>query len=424
MGRAACSCRTPGGCSTARGTTARSSRSGRCSRTRSRARGTRPRTARTSRRSQDLAVPDRALPTCSACASRSTTIVLWRDSDRRDHVDEQPRPAQDLAALRPHVQAAQAGGPLPVAARRDVLADRRPPRPRTTSDRQLHATCSARRSRRAHDYESAARRVPPLPPSESLGRSFTLSLKAKPKKRSTRRPPPMDGGDRRRRGGGGGRTRCAAALHPEQMWTMKRIIRDRQGLGANLHACCCDEWTSEFGAQRPRPVVKVLLQAQAIRFLNAAAQRVVHWFSRVGVARRRRRAPREHLVHPRDQPVQGRAGPRAQARADDDAQVDRARGRPRERRARATSTSCASCTPRTCRTSTRSCAARRPASACSTSRRTTRCRSSSTRRGCPFLNQILYAGWLHGRGKYLTYSNIDIGVQATFYLKIGAPAPS
>ena len=29
----------------------------------------------------------------------------------------------------------------------------------------------------------------------------------------------------------------------------------------------------------------------------------------------------------------------------------------------------------------------------------------------PFMNQILYAGWLHGKGKHLIYSNIDIGVQ-------------
>lgn len=36
----------------------------------------------------------------------------------------------------------------------------------------------------------------------------------------------------------------------------------------------------------------------------------------------------------------------------------------------------------------------------------------------PFLNQILYAGWLHGRGHHLVYTNIDIGVQAPFYLKI------
>jgi len=36
----------------------------------------------------------------------------------------------------------------------------------------------------------------------------------------------------------------------------------------------------------------------------------------------------------------------------------------------------------------------------------------------PFLNQILYAGWLHGAGRYLTYSNIDIGVHAPFYLKV------
>ena len=38
----------------------------------------------------------------------------------------------------------------------------------------------------------------------------------------------------------------------------------------------------------------------------------------------------------------------------------------------------------------------------------------------PFVNQILYAGWLHGTGKYLTFSNIDIGVQAPFYLKVRA----
>lgn len=36
----------------------------------------------------------------------------------------------------------------------------------------------------------------------------------------------------------------------------------------------------------------------------------------------------------------------------------------------------------------------------------------------PFVNQILHAGWLHGTGKYLTFSNIDIGVQAPFYLKV------
>ena len=37
----------------------------------------------------------------------------------------------------------------------------------------------------------------------------------------------------------------------------------------------------------------------------------------------------------------------------------------------------------------------------------------------PFLNQLLYAGFLHGTGKYLTYSNIDIAVQPSFYIKIG-----
>jgi len=36
----------------------------------------------------------------------------------------------------------------------------------------------------------------------------------------------------------------------------------------------------------------------------------------------------------------------------------------------------------------------------------------------PFLNMILYAGFLHGAGGYLCYSNIDIGVQAPFYTKI------
>jgi len=36
----------------------------------------------------------------------------------------------------------------------------------------------------------------------------------------------------------------------------------------------------------------------------------------------------------------------------------------------------------------------------------------------PFLNQILYAGYLHGKGKYLVYSNIDIGLQPPFYIKI------
>ncbi|KAL3927811.1 MAG: hypothetical protein SGPRY_002662 [Prymnesium sp.] len=36
----------------------------------------------------------------------------------------------------------------------------------------------------------------------------------------------------------------------------------------------------------------------------------------------------------------------------------------------------------------------------------------------PFLNQILYAGYLHGKGKYLVYSNIDIGVQPPFYIKL------
>ena len=36
----------------------------------------------------------------------------------------------------------------------------------------------------------------------------------------------------------------------------------------------------------------------------------------------------------------------------------------------------------------------------------------------PFLNQIIYAGFLHGKGKYLVYSNIDIGVQPPFYIKL------
>ena len=36
----------------------------------------------------------------------------------------------------------------------------------------------------------------------------------------------------------------------------------------------------------------------------------------------------------------------------------------------------------------------------------------------PFMNMILYAGYLHGEGRYLTYSNIDIGVHAPFYLKL------
>eukprot|EP00966_Prymnesium_polylepis_P027115 627189-Prymnesium_polylepis.1 len=37
----------------------------------------------------------------------------------------------------------------------------------------------------------------------------------------------------------------------------------------------------------------------------------------------------------------------------------------------------------------------------------------------PFLNQILFAGYLHGKGRYLVYSNIDIGVQPPFYIKLG-----
>ena len=36
----------------------------------------------------------------------------------------------------------------------------------------------------------------------------------------------------------------------------------------------------------------------------------------------------------------------------------------------------------------------------------------------PFLNTILYAGYLHGQGDYLTYSNVDIGVQPPFYIKL------
>ena len=36
----------------------------------------------------------------------------------------------------------------------------------------------------------------------------------------------------------------------------------------------------------------------------------------------------------------------------------------------------------------------------------------------PFLQQIIYAGYLHGKGKYLIYTNIDIGVQPPFYIKI------
>ena len=36
----------------------------------------------------------------------------------------------------------------------------------------------------------------------------------------------------------------------------------------------------------------------------------------------------------------------------------------------------------------------------------------------PFLNMILHAGYQHGEGYYLTYSNIDIGVQAPFYIKL------
>ena len=36
----------------------------------------------------------------------------------------------------------------------------------------------------------------------------------------------------------------------------------------------------------------------------------------------------------------------------------------------------------------------------------------------PFLQQILYGGWLHGKGGHLVYSNIDIGVQAPFYIKL------
>jgi hypothetical protein len=36
----------------------------------------------------------------------------------------------------------------------------------------------------------------------------------------------------------------------------------------------------------------------------------------------------------------------------------------------------------------------------------------------PIASLIRYAGYLKGEGEHLTYSNIDIGVQAPFYLKL------
>jgi hypothetical protein len=40
------------------------------------------------------------------------------------------------------------------------------------------------------------------------------------------------------------------------------------------------------------------------------------------------------------------------------------------------------------------------------------------RRLHPIASLIRYAGYLKGEGEHLTYSNIDIGVQAPFYLKL------
>ena len=242
-----------------------------------------------------------------------------------------------------------------------------------------------------HDYESSLAEFLQLPPS-SLGRSFTLSLKAKPKKRSNATAAPMDGG--------------TTSMWSDEVRRNFIATRISEAKGSASPPRCCDEWTSEFAKS---PVVKVKQPTPP--------RRKVHWFSEWASEAppplRAESISFTHVINPfkggqdlehkhaQMTTLKSIAHAAALANAvgvnvdvvcvmypEDVPHVDICGTTPGFR-----------------------------VVTLNLSAHDTLPQFKHPVR-LPFLNQILYAGWLHGKGRFLTYSNIDIGIQATFYTKL------
>ena len=232
-------------------------------------------------------------------------------------------------------------------------------------------------------------------PHASISRSFTLSIKAKPKKRQNTTGGPMDGG-----------TTGAWSDEVRRAFITTRLTDARRSI---TPPACCDEWT---GLLARSPVVRV---DQAM-----APRRPTHWFSKwASTAPPPLRAENisfTHVVNP------FKGGQDSEHRL---AQQTTLR-----------SIAHAAALANTQGVRVDVVCVMYPEDNDPTASYIDICRSSGFTIALmnvsvhstlpqfrhpvrlPFLNQILYAGWLHGKGRYLTYSNIDIGVQAPFYLKV------
>ena len=233
-----------------------------------------------------------------------------------------------------------------------------------------------------------------LPP-QQMQRSFTLSLKAKPKKRhNASGSTPMDGG-----------TTGAWSDDVRRAFITTRLAEARASADPPK---CCDEWTSEFGRT---PVLKVAAPRSPPQ-----ARRKPHWFSQwashAPPPLRAENISFSHVINP----FKGGQDPE-------------------HRHAQETtlrSISHAAALANAVGVHVDVICVMFPEDVphidiCQQPGFTIALMNNSAvdllpqfkhPARLPFLQQILYAGWLHGKGGHLVYSNIDIGVQAPFYIKL------
>ena len=232
-------------------------------------------------------------------------------------------------------------------------------------------------------------------PLNDIGRSFTLSMKAKPKKKHNVSAAPMDGG-----------TTGTWSDEVRRAFIATRLSDARR---SDRPPLCCDEWTAEFARS---PVIRV--------GQHTPPRRQTHWFARwAAIAPPPQRAETisfTHIINP--------------FRGGQDMEHKHAQ------MTTLTSIQHAAALANTQGVTVDVICVMYPEDNEKGSMHVKICSRAGFRVvtmnvsaaqtlpqfrhpvRLPFMNQILYAGWLHGKGRYLTYSNIDIGVQAPFYLRI------
>ena len=276
-------------------------------------------------------------------------------------------------------------------------------------------------------------------PGGNLQRSFTLSLKAKPKKKHNASSPPMDGG-----------TTGQWSDDVRRAFIATRLAEARSGPEAPR---CCDSWTGEFART---PVLKVRQ--------SSPPRRQRHWFSEWAAQapppQRAENISFTHVINPfkggqdmehrhaQTTTLKSIAHAAALANAlgthvdvicvmypEDVPHIDICRWRQQREPSGSSQWAPASgLQPSGSHLGIRLLASSHPLAPSSPLTLTLLFTSIACRQPgftivqmnisavdvlpqfrhpvrLPFMNQILYAGWLHGKGKHLIYSNIDIGVQ-------------